>query len=260
MVTKKVLVKKAAAKKAPGKRVAAKRAPAKRAVARRAPRRARRTNSQLFLDKLLELSGDQLQLVSNPTLRTELDWDEQRYARIKAQLVSEGSIIVGRGFGGSVGLAGGRENQALKVFVSYSHADEKLKDAVLRHLKPLERMNLITEWHDRKLLAGDSWGDEISRNLEAADIVLLLVSIDFINSKYCYDIELDRALERHAEGTCKVVPVILRGCLWQHTPFAKIQALPRDGKSASSWADLDEALASVAEGIRALAEDLIASR
>jgi len=143
--------------------------------------------------------------------------------------------------------------------VSYSHADEKIKDAVLRHLKPLERMGLITEWHDRKLLAGDSWGDEISRNLDTADIVLLLVSIDFINSRYCYDVELDRALERHASGACRVVPIILRGCLWQHTPFSKLQALPRDGKPVVSWPDHDEALASVSDGLRAYAQEILAS-
>jgi len=239
----------------PARKLVAKKAPRKRAV-----RRVRRTNAQLFIDTLTELSGDEQRLVSNPALRDALNWEEQRYARIKAQLVAEGTVIVGRGYGGSVALAGGRDNEALKVFVSYSHVDEKLKDAVLRHLKPLERMNLITEWHDRKLLAGDAWGDEINRNLEEADIVLRLVSIDFINSKYCYDVELDRALERHAEGTCRVVPIILRGCLWQHTPFSKLQALPRDGKPAVSWPDLDEALATVAEALRTMAEDLIASR
>jgi hypothetical protein len=232
----------------------------KAAPRKRAARRVRRTNAQLFIDRLTELSGDDQRLVSNPALREALNWDEQRYGRIKAQLVAEGTIIVGRGYGGSVALAGGRDNHALKVFVSYSHVDEKLKDAVLRHLKPLERMNLITEWHDRKLLAGDAWGDVISRNLEEADIVLLLVSIDFINSKYCYDVELDRALERHAEGTCRVVPIILRGCLWQHTPFSKLQALPRDGKPAVSWPDIDEALATVAEALRAMAEDVLSSR
>ena len=239
--------------------------PTRKAVKKKAPqkgpaRRARRTNAQLFIDKLTQLSDDDQKLVSNPSLREALDWDEQRYSRIKAQLVGEGKVIVGRGYGGSVALAGGRDNQALKVFVSYSHVDEHLKDAVLRHLKPLERMNLITEWHDRKLLAGDAWGEEISRNLDAADIVLLLVSIDFINSKYCYDIELERALERHDEGTCRVVPIILRGCLWQHTPFAKLQALPRDGKPAASWLHLDEALATVAEALRTMAEDVLASR
>ena len=96
--------------------------------------------------------------------------------------------------------------------------------------------------------------------MENADIILILVSIDFINSKYCYDIELDRALERHAAGQCRVVPVILRGCLWQHAPFSKLQALPRDGKPATTWEDLDLALANVAEGIRLGAEDIIASR
>jgi hypothetical protein len=239
--------------------------PARKAVAKKVPRkgaarRVRRTNAQLFIDKLTELSGDEQKLVSNPALREALKWDEQRYARIKAQLVGEGTVIVGRGYGGSVALAGGRDNHALKVFVSYSHADEKLKDAVLRHLKPLERMKLITEWHDRKLLAGDAWGEEINSNLEEADIILLLVSIDFINSKYCYDVELDRALERHAEGACRVVPIILRGCLWQHTPFAKLQALPRDGKPTASWPDIDEALATVAEALRAMAEEILASR
>jgi hypothetical protein len=223
-------------------------------------RQVRRTGAQLFIDKLTELSGDGQRLVSNPALRSALNWDEHRYARIKAQLVAEASVIVGRGQAGSVALAGGRDAQALKVFVSYSHADEKLKDAVLRHLKPLEPMGLITEWHDRKLLAGDSWGNEISRNLDTADIVLLLVSIDFINSRYCYDVELDRALERHANGACRVVPIILRGCLWQHTPFSKLQALPRDGKPVVSWPDHDEALASVADGLRASAQEILASR
>lgn len=175
-------------------------------------------------------------------------------------LVSDGSIIVGRGYSGSVGLAGGPDSQALKIFISYSHTDEKLKDALHKHLKPLERMNLISGWHDRKLLAGDEWGMEISRNLEEADVILLLVTIDFINSKYCYDIELDRALERHAAGSCCVVPIILRGCLWQHTPFSKLQALPRDGKPATSWPDIDDAFTNVAEGIRLVAEDILASR
>ena len=226
----------------------------------RSPKRARRTFYEIFLEKLQELSSDEQPFVSNPTLREALNWDKDRYTRIKAQLASEGSISVGRGYGGSVGLSTGSNSDAMKVFVSYSHADEKLKDALLKHLKPLERMKLITEWHDRKLLAGDDWGAEINQNLEAADIILILVSIDFINSKYCYDIELDRALERHAAASCRVVPVILRGCLWQHTPFSKLQALPRDAKPAATWEDLDMAFANVAEGIRLVAEDIVASR
>lgn len=214
----------------------------------------------MFLDELSRLGGADQQMVPNRQLRDELSWDEERYVRIRAQLHGEGLVVLGRGQGGTVGLARPAANEALKVFISYSHADEKLKDGVLRHLKPLERLNLISQWNDRRLLAGDDWGQEISAALEAADIVLVLVSIDFLNSRYCYDIELERALERHAKGNCRVVPVILRGCLWQHAPFAKLQALPRDGKPVTAWPDLDESLSAVAEGVRLVAEDLLTSR
>lgn len=233
---------------------------AKAGKARPAAKRVRRTYSDIFLDRLKALSGNPAALVNNRALLEDLKWDQDRYVRIKDQLSSEGLIIPSRGGpGGSVSLVT-TNGQALKVFISYSHLDTSLKDELLKHLKPLERMKLITSWNDRKLVAGDVWGDEISKNLEEADLVLLLVSIDFINSKYCYDIELDRALERHSEGKCKVIPIILRGCLWQHTPFAKLQALPRDAQPASTWPDLDAAMSNIAEGIRALAEQILSSR
>jgi hypothetical protein len=236
------------------------RAPAKTRRRRPAAKRARRTYSDIFLDQLKALAGEPPGLVNNRALREALRWDDDRYDRIKEQLVSEGRIFRSRGGpGGAVSLLA-TGAQALKVFISYSHSDEKLKDALVRHLKPLERMNLIASWSDRKLQAGDAWGDEINRNLEQADLVLLLVSIDFINSKYCYDIELDRALERNARGECRVVPVILRACLWQHTSFARLQALPKDGQPATQWRDIDEALSNVAEGIRVVAEEMIAKK
>jgi len=86
------------------------------------------------------------------------------------------------------------------------------------------------------------------------------ISIDFINSKYCYDIELDKALELHDQKKAVVIPIILRNCMWKHTPFAKIQALPKEAKAVNSWDDRDEALASIAESIRVVADDLLTSR
>lgn len=121
-------------------------------------------------------------------------------------------------------------------------------------------MNLIADWHDRKIEAGDTWGQAISENLEKAEIVVLLVSIDFINSKYCYDIEMDAALDRQAEGLVTVIPVIARSCLWKSTRFAPFQALPTDGKAIATWPDRDEALSVVAEGIRKVAEGLLSKR
>lgn len=93
--------------------------------------------------------------------------------------------------------------------------------------------------------------------LEKAQIILLLVSIDFINSEYCYEVELDRARERHEGGEAKVIPIILRACMWQQTPFAKIQSLPKDGQPLALWPNRDAAFVGVAEGIREVAENLL---
>jgi hypothetical protein len=217
---------------------------------------SRRTYAQIFLDELTKLSEGKQQLVANSQLREVLDWDEERYDRVRGQLRDEGKVIVGRGRGGTVGIANAPGAKPPSVFISYSHVDEELKVALVKHLGPLRRSNLIDVWHDRKIKAGDQWGDAISGELQKAGIILLLVSIDFIDSKYCFDVELEQALELHAKGKARVVPVILRSCLWSNTPFAKLQAVPKDGKAVTSWQDRDEALVNVAEAIRLIAEDM----
>ena len=126
----------------------------------------------------------------------------------------------------------------------------------MKHLEPLRRQGLIDVWHDRKIKAGEEWERAISKYLQKADVILVLVSVDFINSSYCYDIEMELALERHASQKARVIPVILRNCLWENTPLRKLQALPKDGRAVKTWRDVDEALTSVAEGIRTVAEEL----
>ena len=128
-----------------------------------------------------------------------------------------------------------------------------MKDQLVKHLVPLRRLGLVSDWHDGELKPGDTWDKEISRNLERARIVILVISIDFINSEYCYDRELSNAMDRHAKGKTIVVPVIARDCLWKALPFGQLQALPRAGKAIATWEDRDAALAEVAEGIRRLA-------
>ena len=216
----------------------------------------KRTFAEIFVHKLIELSDGESIAIGNGALRDALGWDANRYDRIKDQLISENLIEVGKGRGGSVKLTFQPNSESLTLFISYCHTDEKLKDALVSHLESLKRMNLIETWHDRELMGGDEWEQEISDNLEEADIILLLVSIDFINSKYCYDVELERALERHADGEASVVPVILRPCMWQHTPFAKLQALPKDAKAVATWENIDEAMTNVAKGIQSIAEKL----
>lgn len=145
------------------------------------------------------------------------------------------------------------------MFISYAHQDEPFKIDLVKHLEPLRRMGLIEEWHDRKIQPGEEWDKAISGNLKNSDVILLLVSIDFINSSYCYDIELEDALDRHEAGSARVIPVILRKCMWKHTPFAKLQALPKDARAVTLWPDRDDALLDIAEGVSKVAEELLAS-
>jgi WD40 repeat protein len=144
----------------------------------------------------------------------------------------------------------------LRVFYSYSHRDERLLEKLKTHLQLLRREGLIREWHDRMIGAGTEWKDSLDEHLDAADIILLLVSADFIASDYCYDREMTRALEKHEAGTARVIPVILRPVDWHSAPFGRLQALPINGKPVTSWPNRDEAWTSVAQGLRQAIQQL----
>lgn len=146
-----------------------------------------------------------------------------------------------------------------KIFFSYSHVDEDLRDELQKHLAVMQRAGLISTWHDRRLMAGDNLGGEIQKNLDDADVVLLLVTKDFLASGYCYDIEFQRALERHRAGEARVIPIILKHCDWLSTPMRELVAAPRDGRPVVSWPDRDEAFLDVTKRIREYAESLKAS-
>jgi hypothetical protein len=148
---------------------------------------------------------------------------------------------------------------AVKIFFCYAHEDETLMNKLKMHLKPLHRQGLIDMWHDRDISAGTEWEREISQHLNVSNIILLLVSPDFMNSDYCYGIEMQRALERHKREEARVIPIILRHVYWQGEPLGKLQALPTDAKPvmSSSWDYQDEAFFNVTEGIRKVIEELI---
>ena len=227
-----------------------------------ANRRGRRTNKEKFLDEVKKKTESGQRVVNSETLRSSLDWESEVFNRVKGELIRENIIVSVRGGpGGSVALVelpSDPVSKKARLFISYSHADEAIKDELIKHISPLKRLNLISEWHDRKISAGDQWREEISNKIEESEIIVLIVSIDFINSQYCYDIEMERALERQSLSECVVIPVIARSCMWQSAPFAELQALPTNGKAITSWGDRDEALTIVADGIKRVAERLIA--
>jgi len=140
-------------------------------------------------------------------------------------------------------------DEKVRLFYSYSHRDEKLRDELETHLTLLQRQGLIDAWHDRKIGAGDEWKGAIDENLERADVILLLISADFIASDYAFDIEMKRALARHEEQKARVIPVIVRDVNWRNAQFARLQALPKDGKAVTLWENRDTAWRNVSEGI-----------
>lgn len=142
-----------------------------------------------------------------------------------------------------------------KIFMSYSHKDESLRDELETHLSLLKHQGLISTWHDRKILAGDEFGSEIDENLEDSEIILLLVSPYFLASDYCYDIEMKRALERHHYGEARVIPIILEHCDWHSAPFGKLTALPKDGRPVTDYPNQHKAFTEIARGIRKAIEE-----
>lgn len=142
------------------------------------------------------------------------------------------------------------------VFFSYSHKDESLRDELETHLKLLQRQNIISTWHDRKILPGDVWNEEIDVHIERARVILLLISADFLASDYCWGVETKKAMERHEAGEAVVVPIILRSCDWRKTVFGKLQGLPKDMHPVASHKDRDVVWTKISIAIRAIAEKL----
>ena len=124
------------------------------------------------------------------------------------------------------------------------------------HLAALRREGRISTWHDRRLEAGAEWEPELRKHLDEAEVMVLLLSPDFLNSDFCWTVEMEAALARHHAGTAHVIPVVLRHCDWKNTSLAALQALPRDGTPISAWPDQDEAFLGVVQGLRRRLSDL----
>ena len=144
----------------------------------------------------------------------------------------------------------------VKIFICYARKDEAFLNKLKAHFKPLQHESLIDLWYDRDISAGTEWEREISKQLDLAQIILLLISPDFMNSKYCYSVEMKRAIERHEQGDARVIPIILRHVYWQRAPFGKLQALPANGKPVKSWRDPDEAFFNIVKGMYDAAEQI----
>jgi hypothetical protein len=149
--------------------------------------------------------------------------------------------------------------EAVEIFLSYSRKDDKLLQDLKIHLEPLRLSGHISIWHDGQIVLGQEWDDQIKKNLSSSKIILLLISKDFINSKYIQKVELKVAYERHEKGDTIIIPVILRDCAWKVVPFGTkclgdLQALPRNVKPIVNWSNRDRAFTHIVEEIQYIIE------
>jgi hypothetical protein len=156
-----------------------------------------------------------------------------------------------------VAHANGAQDRAKpkRIFISYSHSDARFRDELLKHLMSLKREGLVEAWHDQDIAAGMEWEKEIVEQLLGADVILLLISADFLSSDYCYGREMQTALRLHQERSASVIPVIVRDVDWQNSPFASLEAVPVKNARVfplNRWSSRDAAWLNVVLAIRRL--------
>ena len=144
----------------------------------------------------------------------------------------------------------------LKLFYAYAPEDRSLLARLEAHLSLLKREDLITPWSDRSIIPGTNWVNAINEYINSADIVLLLISPDFLASDYAYSSEMALALKRHQKGETRVIPIILRPTFIENSPFSHLQFLPRNGKPVTSWTDINEAFFEIAAEIKRICDQI----
>src|SRR5436305_300279 len=148
---------------------------------------------------------------------------------------------------GANGQSGARTSP-IEVFISYSRKDKLLRDQLADQLANLRKQNIIRDWFDGDIVPGTEWRKQIQQHLESAQIILLLISADFMASEFCYSTEMMRAIQRHEDGNARVLPILLRPTDYEGAPFAELSMLPSYDKPITMWANQDAAFTDIIKG------------
>jgi hypothetical protein len=137
-----------------------------------------------------------------------------------------------------------------KIFFSYSKHDREFLEQLIRQMAALRRSDKIAPWDDHQILPGEEWNDEVKKQLNKADIILLLISSDFLSTDYIWEVEIKMAMERHERKEAVVIPIFIRHCDWSGMPFGKLNGLPTKAKPVTDYPDRDKAWLEVVNGIK----------
>jgi hypothetical protein len=145
---------------------------------------------------------------------------------------------------------------AIDVFIAYARHDRELLHELIKHLQSLQRQGLIAHWFDGAIVEGTEWRAQLLGHLQSAQLILLLISPDFIASRFCYDVEMKEALKRHDAQEARVLPVLLRPVEWYGLPFARLQMAPASARAVTLWENRDAAFLDVIKRIRTAVREL----
>lgn len=143
-------------------------------------------------------------------------------------------------------------NAKKKLFFSYSKHDVDYVKQLSTHLAALRRKGKIEQWDDSKIRPGEEWDDAIKKELAEADIILLFISADFLNTEYIWDVEIKAAMERHERKQARVIPIFIRPCDWSDMPFSKLNGLPSKATPVDDFSSRDKAWLEVVKGIESV--------
>ncbi len=139
----------------------------------------------------------------------------------------------------------------VEIFCCYAQEDEFLQKELEKQLRSLRQQGLISEWYSRNIGMETDWMHHVDPHLNTAQIILLLISPNFMASDYTYDsAEMQWIMKRHDAGECRIIPILLRPTQWDYAPFSKLQPLPLNSRPVTSWPNRDEAFLDIAHGIR----------
>jgi len=142
----------------------------------------------------------------------------------------------------------------IEVIISYAPKDNKMRDELEKVLSGLKLQGAAIDWYAWPI--SPEWRYQLDAQLNSGQIILLLISVDYLSSSIIYGSEMKRLIERHKAGAVRVIPVILRPCAWEDTPFGKLQPLPKNGKPVTTWSNRDKAFVDLARDIRKVVEEL----
>lgn len=147
----------------------------------------------------------------------------------------------------------------VRLFYSYAADDESFRTKLEGHLAVVRRLGLLRTWSQLEVQPGDAESQTVDEALADADVVLLLVSSDYLSSDGC-DQQVHKALRHHHEGRCQVVPILLRPVQYDLAPFSELPCLPAEKRPISLWEEEDLAWQEVAEGIQRVVEEIAIRR